>query len=103
MIASIVSPHAAGTIDQRTQHARGTSALDRPIVITRATAYDRRAGERTLTFEPAGAGRMRDRETGSSWSLETGEAIGGPLQGERLTWISAKTVYRDRVSRAMCS
>jgi hypothetical protein len=86
--------HAAVPLDAlRRRPILLTNALDRPIVITRTAAYDRRVGERTLTFEPADAGRMRDHETGSSWSVETGEAIVGPLQGQRLTRISAKTVY----------
>ncbi len=86
--------HAAVPLDAlRGRTILVTTALDRPVVITRAATYDRRAGERTLTFESAGAGGMRDRETGSTWSVETGEAVEGPLQGQRLTRISAKTVY----------
>lgn len=86
--------HAAVPLDElRRRSILLTSALDRPVVITRTAAYERRVGERTLTFEPADAGRIRDRETGSSWSIETGEAIGGPLRGQRLARISAKTVY----------
>lgn len=86
--------HAAVPLDAlRNRPILLTRALDRPIVITRTKAYDRRAGGRTLTMEPAEGGRMRDRETGSNWSVETGEATGGPLQGQRLTRISAKTVY----------
>lgn len=68
-------------------------ALGRPIVVTRSAAYDRRVADRTLTFEPLDATRMRDRETASMWSMESGHAISGTLQGRRLTRISAKTIY----------
>ncbi len=63
---------------------------ERPVVVLAAGdygigGYDRRIGERTLTFEaePGGAGRFRDRETGSLWTVE-GVAVGGPLAGRRL-------------------
>ena len=62
----------------------------RPIVLLAAGdygigGYDRRLGERTLTFEPdpREPGRFRDRETGSSWTVE-GTAAEGPLAGRRL-------------------
>ena len=48
-------------------------------------AYDRRAGGRELTFRPpSGSGAvMNDEQTGSDWSGE-GEALEGPLKGQRL-------------------
>jgi hypothetical protein len=36
-----------------------------------------------LTFELAGEGRFRDRQTGSTWDI-TGRATAGELEGERL-------------------
>ncbi len=43
---------------------------------------------RQLTFEPAqardGVTLMRDLETGSHWQVLTGQAIEGPLFGQRL-------------------
>jgi hypothetical protein len=49
-----------------------------------ATAvFDRRLDPQVLTFEPAGDGRFRDRETGSSWLL-SGRAAEAPLAGRRL-------------------
>ncbi|MCI0864370.1 MAG: DUF3179 domain-containing protein, partial [Chloroflexi bacterium] len=43
---------------------------------------------KTLTFEPAqvraGVALMRDQETGSLWQVLTGQAVEGPLFGERL-------------------
>lgn len=48
-----------------------------------AAAYLPRVGERRLTFETAGPGRKRDRETESLWNMD-GQSVGGPLRGERL-------------------
>jgi len=45
--------------------------------------FGRRAGGRTLTFEAAGDGLFRDRQTGSTWTI-VGSAIAGPLTGTAL-------------------
>jgi hypothetical protein len=69
--------------------APGTaSALDAGIIrdgrdIGATAVFDRRLDGRLLTFEPAGDGRVRDRETGSVWVL-SGRAVEGPLAGSRL-------------------
>lgn len=47
-----------------------------------SAVFDRRLGERTLTFEWRD-GEHRDRETGSTWDF-AGRATDGPLAGERL-------------------
>lgn len=51
-------------------------------------AFQRRLDGRTLTFEPSaprdGVALMRDQETGSLWQVLTGQAVEGPLFGERL-------------------
>ena len=51
-------------------------------------AFRRRLDGRTLTFEPAEGRRgitlMRDLQTGSLWQVLTGQAIDGPLSGQRL-------------------
>ena len=52
--------------------------------------YDRKFESKTLNFEPSGALWqaslvMRDRETGSWWSIMKGEAIGGEFEGKALT------------------
>jgi len=71
-----------------------------PYVVARcplaglAAVYDRRVGGRTLTFINSGALWrdtlvLEDRETGTLWTAATGEALYGPLQGERLTPIPA--------------
>ena len=70
-------------------HKRGVvSALDAEAIsrsddVGTAATFDRRMGGRTLTFEPAGEGRFRDRQTGSIWDI-TGRATDGELEGERL-------------------
>jgi len=52
--------------------------------------YDRKYDEHVLSFEASGGLLnaslvMRDRETDSWWSIMTGDAIGGELDGTRLT------------------
>ena len=51
-------------------------------------AFERRLDGRTLTFEPAaqrqGITLVRDLETGSLWQVLTGQAVEGPLFGQRL-------------------
>ncbi len=51
-----------------------------------ARAFDRNVAGQTLSFTVASEGpfTLRDNETGSTWDW-SGEAIAGPLQGERLT------------------
>lgn len=51
--------------------------------------YGREYEGKVLSFEPSGALMqgtlvMRDRETDSWWSIMTGRALGGALEGERL-------------------
>lgn len=46
--------------------------------------FERRAGDRLLSFRADGKGNFEDAETGSTWNI-LGEAIGGPLAGSRLT------------------
>jgi Protein of unknown function (DUF3179) len=66
-----------------------------PLVVTRCplagviTAFDRRVGKRTLTFINSGALWhdtlvIEDCETGTLWSVGTGEALAGPLSGQQL-------------------
>ena len=71
---------------------------DEPVVVwvDEATgtvrAYLRRAANRLLEFEPAGADTLRDRETGTVWSATNGLALSGPLAGQALSpvpWTSA--------------
>jgi Protein of unknown function (DUF3179) len=64
-----------------------TSALNESSIadsrdVGASGVFDRRIGNRVLTFESAGDA-WRDRETGSTWSL-VGEATTGPLKGQRL-------------------
>lgn len=57
-----------------------------PIVVAvdgqTLVAYDRRVGERTLTFDAAGDDVMAGG--GSRWRIATGTAIDGPYRGTRL-------------------
>jgi Protein of unknown function (DUF3179) len=48
-----------------------------------AGTFDRRLGDRLLSFEPSGDGRFRDRQTGSTWNIR-GRATAGALAGRRL-------------------
>jgi uncharacterized protein DUF3179 len=59
------------------------AAIARSRDVGTAGAFDRRLDGRTLGFEPAGEGRFRDDQTGSTWDI-TGRAIAGPLTGRRL-------------------
>jgi hypothetical protein len=52
-----------------------------------ATAFDRRLGDRVLTFHWATDG-LRDDATGSQWNSITGRATQGALLGRRLTPVS---------------
>ncbi|MEE9278218.1 MAG: DUF3179 domain-containing protein [Dehalococcoidia bacterium] len=54
-------------------------------------AYDPVIDGRRLTFDEDG-GNFRDRQTGSLWTL-SGRAIEGPLAGEQLTAIPARTAF----------
>lgn len=56
-----------------------------------AVAYSTRLGDRDLTFyadriSPETA-PIKDRETGSRWTL-AGRAVDGPLKGQELTWVN---------------
>ncbi len=71
--------------------------------------YDRRHGDGELSFEASGglidaSLVMRDKETDSWWSIMTGKAIGGKLDGtplvempvgEKTTWGSWKSRYPE--------
>jgi hypothetical protein len=67
------------------------SAVDRRSIsggrdVGQSAMFDRRVGERILTFERTEMG-FSDRETSSTWNL-AGLAVSGPLEGERLTAIA---------------
>ena len=70
-------------------YKRGVVSLldDAGVASTRdvgtAGTFQRRLDGRTLSFEAAGEGRFRDRQTGSTWDV-TGRATGGALAGRRL-------------------
>jgi hypothetical protein len=62
--------------------ALGAAALPAEAQTRDTAVFDRRVGDRVLTFHPIRGG-FRDRETGSGWTL-AGRAVGGPLKGARL-------------------
>ncbi len=72
-----------------------------PVVLVAAAAalpvvaFDRRVGERVLTFalaDPKG-GTIRDDETGTLWRLADGVAVEGPLKGTRLARVAAHPAF----------
>ncbi len=78
--------------------AAGTSsALDARRVaegrdVGTAVALDPRIDGERLTFTPARGGRFRDRQTGSTWTLQ-GRAVRGPLEGRELAVIPHNTPF----------
>ena len=69
------TPGTASALDER-RMARGRA-------VGSSNVFEPTVDDRTLHFEAAGEDRFRDRETGSLWAI-TGEAVSGPLEGERL-------------------
>ena len=73
-------------------NAKNVSVLDESVIrdsreIPSATAYDRRMGERVLTFVHEERGIV-DRETGTRWNL-FGTGTEGPLRGRQLEPVGA--------------
>ena len=58
-------------------------AIARSRDVGTAGTFDPRLDGRALSFQPAGNGRFRDRQTGSTWDV-TGRAVAGALAGSRL-------------------
>lgn len=75
-------------------HKPGTaSALDAGAIaegrdVGSVAVFDRRSGDRTLTFAAADDGTFTDAETESRWNI-LGEAVSGDLAGEQLTQLLA--------------
>src|SRR5262249_47443978 len=59
-----------------------------------ARMYSRKLGQRTLTFEMK-AGKLTDKETGSTWEPVTGQALTGPLKDQHLTAQPAIVSFRE--------
>ncbi|MEQ8716760.1 MAG: DUF3179 domain-containing protein [Acidimicrobiales bacterium] len=55
-------------------------------------AFDRRLGDRVLTFTPNGDGTFTDDQTGSVWTL-TGLAVSGDLEGQRLVTVTHRNEF----------
>ncbi len=56
-------------------------------------AFSRQISDRVLTFESTADGLLRDLETGTLWDLSEGEAIDGPLAGEKLSRVKSTTSF----------
>jgi hypothetical protein len=86
--ARVVNDEVAGTSVVVIWRPGTASALDVGSIahgadVGAANAFNRQVADRALTFEPAGNGQMRDRETGSLWSF-AGRAVEGELVGTQL-------------------
>lgn len=79
----LVVLHKAGTAS-----ALDTSTISEGRDIGSVAVFDRRVGNRTLTFAPVAAGVYTDQETGSTWNI-LGRAVAGSLAGTQLTQILA--------------
>ncbi len=75
-VAVFWAPGTASALD------KGTISDGRDVGAT--AVFEKTLEGRELEFEPAGDGRFRDRETGSTWNI-AGTAIDGPLEGKTLT------------------
>ncbi len=81
--------HRVGGADLVVFWAPGTaSALDANVIadsqdVGATGVFRAMANGRELTFEPAGSGLFKDRETGTTWNI-LGSAVGGPLVGGNL-------------------
>ena len=75
-----------------TADALDTSRIADGEAIGSGIAYDRRVGDETLTFSPAGDDLFTDAETGSTWTL-LGSAIEGPLAGEQLEVVTHRNEF----------
>jgi hypothetical protein len=71
-----------------------------------AAVIDRRLDGRSLTFDSAGgvvrgSPILKDRETGTHWSLVDAEAIRGPLKGRKLEHLSIgrRVLWKDWIAR----
>jgi hypothetical protein len=58
-----------------------------------ARLYSRKVKDRELTFEASG-GKIKDKETGSTWEPVTGRAVDGSLKGTYLNALPAIVSYR---------
>ncbi|MCU0512163.1 MAG: DUF3179 domain-containing protein [Anaerolineae bacterium] len=79
-VVALWQPGMVTALDERT--------IDDSRDIGTAVLFNRTVAGQTLTFRAAGDGTITDAETGSTWSL-WGEAMTGPLAGQRLTRLAA--------------
>jgi hypothetical protein len=72
-----------GRLDPRRPPKERVVGIKRSRAVGATGAFSRLLDDRALTFEATADG-IRDRETGSTWTL-LGHAVKGPLAGRRLT------------------
>jgi hypothetical protein len=70
----------------------GGSTVAGGEIVGAANAFSRKVDGRTLTFESAAEGMMRDAETGSTWTFE-GRATSGELAGTELDLLVADSPF----------
>ena len=64
-----------------------------------AAAWDRRVGDKTLTFDlvlQKGRLRLKDKETGSLWKILSGACVEGPSKGQSLKPVVGIPIRLDR-------
>lgn len=75
-----------------TADALDTTDIADGEAIGTAVAYDRRVGDRTLTFTATGDDLFTDTETGSIWNT-LGQAVAGSLEGESLDTVTHRNEF----------
>lgn len=69
----------------------GNALIERSDQVGTVVAFDARRNGEVLSFEAA-TGNLVDRHTGTQWNA-LGEAVSGPLAGERLARLPVDTPY----------
>jgi hypothetical protein len=91
-------PHALAVTDKALKGLVSAELGETPVVVRRGADGGVRAfvaavdGE-ALKLAPVSAATAKDRATGSTWDLERGAAIDGPLEGRTLEELPVTAVY----------
>jgi hypothetical protein len=75
-----------------TADALDSSTVAEGQAIGTGIAVDRTVGGQTLTLSPSGEDLFTDAETSSTWTL-LGQAVDGPLEGERMDTVSHRNEF----------
>ena len=83
-----------------TQSSINDNVGDRNLLVTfdknsgTGMVFDRTVDGKVLTFSPVSEDlKVIEEETGTTWDVFSGQAIGGPLAGEQLDRIKSTTVF----------